>query len=56
MSKHAPSRSHSHSHSHKQDYRTILSQRSPDHQLAVFKTIVSLVLLTVLIVYLFTKA
>jgi len=43
-------------HSHKQDYKTIMSQRSPDHQLAVMKMILSLIVLTIVIVYLFAKA
>ena len=45
----------SRSRSQKIDYRDVLTQRSPEHQLAVMKVVFGLVVVTVVVVYLFAK-
>ncbi len=56
--KHSHSNSHIHARpqSYKEDYRNILSQRTPEQQFALVKLITVLILMTVIVSYLFIKA
>ena len=48
--------SHTHSQAHKEDYRDILSQRSPEHQIAVMKLVMVTILMAIVVSYMFVKA